>query len=80
MKFSATALAIAGSVAMCATAATAFTVGPQGNGLISAQQQQQQSALKNNNRLGATFLRMDTDEFAKSEVASNDVSGCFERI
>jgi hypothetical protein len=79
MKFSATVLAIAGSVAMCATAATAFTVGPQGNGLISAQQQQQ-SVLKNNNRLGATFLRMDTDEFAKSEVASNDVSGCLERV
>ncbi|KAG7361139.1 glutaryl-CoA dehydrogenase [Nitzschia inconspicua] len=64
MKFTATVLVIAA----CATAATAFTIGAQGRGLAT-----QQSSSVGNNRLVVTLLRMDTDDFAKSEIESNDV-------
>jgi glutaredoxin 3 len=74
MKLSHTVLAIASVVAVGATAATAFSVVPRGHGLSDPQNQCSYNK-KNNNRLGVTFLRMDTDEFAKSEIDSNDVSG-----
>ncbi|KAG7356050.1 glutaredoxin [Nitzschia inconspicua] len=64
MKFTATVLVIAA----CATAATPFTIGAQGRGLAT-----QQSSSVGNNRLVATLLRMDTDDFAKSEIESNDI-------
>lgn len=72
MKISATTVLAAAAVAI--GAATAFTVGgPQSSrGLSSAANSQQSTTV--NNRLGATFLRMDTDAFAKSEIDSNDVS------
>jgi hypothetical protein len=73
MKVSHTVLAIASVVAVGATAATAFNVVPRGNGLPDRQYQCSYNK-KTNNRLGVTFLRMDTDEFAKSEIDSNDVS------
>lgn len=57
------------AVALCVTVAAAFTVGPKGNGLIFAtpiKRSQQQFVV--------TSLRMSSEDFAKSEIDSNDVS------
>mmetsp|Transcript_9346 Transcript_9346/g.16299 ORF Transcript_9346/g.16299 Transcript_9346/m.16299 type:complete len:155 (-) Transcript_9346:245-709(-) len=68
MKLSATIVATVSAVALCATVCSAFTVGPQ-RGALS----QQRSTSSPSNRMGATSLRMDPDEFVKSEIDSNDV-------
>jgi glutaredoxin 3 len=71
MKFSPSILA---AVALCATVTTAFTVGPQYRAL-SAQKTQQQSVVsrQSNDKMGSTLLKMDTNAFAESEIANNDV-------
>jgi hypothetical protein len=83
MKFSTLFLAIASAVAVCATTTTAFTFGGLGpcgnknnNGLSTQPRASSNCIHKHNSpmRSAVTFLRMDTDEFAKSEIGSNDVS------
>jgi hypothetical protein len=73
MKFSPSILAAVSAVALCATVATAFTVGPRNNGALSSLQQRQQSIF-HSNRTGSTSLRMDTDAFMESEISGNGVS------
>ena len=58
---------IAASAVFCAATAAAFTIGPQ-NGRVATSSTQQSSP-----RMGATSLRMDTDDFAKTEIDGNDV-------
>jgi glutaredoxin 3 len=65
MKFTITTLAIS-AVAVLAATATAFTVGPQKNALST-------TASFSPSSRPSTTLKMSQDEFAKSEIESNDV-------
>mmetsp|Transcript_55711 Transcript_55711/g.156322 ORF Transcript_55711/g.156322 Transcript_55711/m.156322 type:complete len:155 (-) Transcript_55711:135-599(-) len=67
MKFTVSTLTIS-AVAVLATAATAFTVGPQRNGLSKTA-----SVSRFSRPSTTTTLSMSQDDFAKSEIESNDV-------
>jgi hypothetical protein len=76
MRISPSVFIVAGA-GICAAIGTAaaFTVGVQTGRVVGSTQGQQQEHSSSRNRLGGTSLRMDTDEFAKSEIYANDVSG-----